>query len=540
MAAPRAGASPDLAGAAAVLDFAVTQLIQDDSALDTLPAVLTRLVTAFGIRAAIAFQPSPPRPDGAQPATVLAAYPAGADDPALLARIGRLPMTQRRSTAGAPPTVELTVKAGSALVAYSAPVAGRCLCALALIGDVTNWDDEIRSAAHAVASLAAAQLHHASGLSRLSEGQALAQAQGERLDSLIAMAIPGVLITDEQGCISHVSDSFGTMFGVDASGLVGTGAIATMRRIKREFAEPAEFLRRTAGILRARKPTSGDQIMAADGRTIECDYWPVLVEGRYRGDVWLLWDMSDRAEVARQHEEQNSLLRELDEARNQFVAMVSHELRTPLTSIVSFSELIRGEAEGLTPDGRRFLDVIERNADRLLRLIGDLLLLSRLEAGAVPLDVARVSIPDLVTEAVRAASTASATVSQGISVEISTGTGPPASADSRRLLQVLDNLIGNAVKFSHRNGHVHVTAAYDGRNWRVDVTDSGIGIPPGEAARLFGRFVRASNARTAGLPGTGLGLSIVKQIVEMHGGHVELDTALDRGTTFSVYLPAAP
>jgi signal transduction histidine kinase len=106
-------------------------------------------------------------------------------------------------------------------------------------------------------------------------------------------------------------------------------------------------------------------------------------------------------------------------------------------------------------------------------------------------------------------------------------------------MQVLDNLIANAVKFSHRSSRVRVTAAYDGRQWRIDVADDGIGIPPDEAGQLFHRFVRASNARTAGLPGTGLGLSIVKVLVEMHGGHVEADSALGRGSTFSVYLPAA-
>jgi signal transduction histidine kinase len=283
---------------------------------------------------------------------------------------------------------------------------------------------------------------------------------------------------------------------------------------------------------------SGEQISAADGRTIECDYWPVHVDSRYRGDLWLLWDMSDRTELDRRREEQNVRLRELDDARNQFVAMVSHELRTPLTSIVSFSELIRGEAGGLTPDGLRFLDVIDRNADRLLRLIGDLLLLSRLEAGALPLDVAPVSIPELTSEAVRTASAVAA--SQDITVDVTTATGPAVLGDYRRLLQVLDNLIGNAVKFSHLHGQVHVTASCDGQAWRIDVSDFGIGIPPGEAARLFGRFMRASNARTAGLPGTGLGLSIVKVIVDLHGGHVDVDTALDRGTTFTVYLPAAP
>jgi signal transduction histidine kinase len=304
---------------------------------------------------------------------------------------------------------------------------------------------------------------------------------------------------------------------------------------------------------------TGEQILCADGRTIEGDYWPVLVDGRYRGDIWLAWDMSDRkeleqqrmqmleAELAARHlaeqaqrqlTEQNERLRRLDEARNQFLAIVSHEMRTPLTSIVSFSELIRGEAEGLTPDGVSFLDIIERNADRLLRLVGDLLMLDRLEAGALPLDLAPVSIAGLAAEAVRSASAGAAR--QGITIDVTTGKGPTVAGDSRRLMQVLDNLIANAVKFSHRNRRVHVKAAYAGGTWRIDVTDSGIGIPPEEAGQLFTRFVRASNARTAGLPGTGLGLSIVKVLVDMHGGHVEVDSTLGRGSTFSVYLPGAP
>jgi signal transduction histidine kinase len=242
-----------------------------------------------------------------------------------------------------------------------------------------------------------------------------------------------------------------------------------------------------------------------------------------------------RAEAQRQLAEQNERLRRLDEARNQFLAIVSHELRTPLTSIVSFSELIKGEADGLTPEGVRFLDIIERNADRLHRLVGDLLMLDRLEAGALPLDLAPVSIADLAAEAVRSAAPAAA--KQGIAIEVSTGDGPLVAADHRRLMQVLDNLIANAVKFSHRNRRVLVTAGYDDGQWRIDVTDTGIGIPPEEAGQLFSRFVRASNARTAGLPGTGLGLSIVKVLTEMHGGRVAVDSTLGRGSTFSVYLP---
>ena len=321
-------------------------------------------------------------------------------------------------------------------------------------------------------------------LTEIERSHAALADQTERLNCLIATAIPGVLITDEQGRITHVSRSFGAMFGLDdPPGLVGTPALAVVSRIQGVFADPAGFIRRVAEMLRARQPMSGEQIECADGRTVECDYWPILVDGRFRGDLWLTWDMSDRKELeqqrmaaleaelaARQLAEQaqrqltaqNERLQRIDEARNQFLAIVSHELRTPLTSIVSFIELIRGEAGGLTPEGLSFLDIIERNADRLHRLIGDLLMLDRLEAGALPLDMATVSIADLVTEAVRTATPSAA--KQGVTLEISAFPGPPVAGDSRRLMQVLDNLIANAVKFSHRNGLVRVTAAWRDRN----------------------------------------------------------------------------
>jgi signal transduction histidine kinase len=385
-----------------------------------------------------------------------------------------------------------------------------------------------------VAAIVATQIRHTSDVAQLAERHAELADQSERLNCLIAAAIPGVLITDEQGRITHVSQSFGAMFGIDdPPALVGTSALCIVRRISGTFADPGRFARRVASVFRARRPMSGEQIQAADGRTIEGDYWPVLVDGRYRGDLWLAWDMSDR--------------KELEQARNQFLAIVSHELRTPLTSIVSFIELIRAEAGALTPEGLSFLDIIERNADRLHRLIGDLLMLDRLEAGALPLDLAVVSVSELVTEAVRTAAPGAG--KQGVTLEVSVSApagfapagfapaGPPVPGDSRRLMQVLDNLIANAVKFSHRDGVVRVSAGFDRGTWRIDVADSGIGIPPGEADQLFSRFVRASNARTAGLPGSGLGLSIVKVLVEMHGGHVEVRSALGRGSTFTVFLP---
>jgi PAS domain S-box-containing protein len=659
-----------------VLEFVVAQLLRDDTALGAIPDVLARLVTMSGVWAAVAFQPS-----GDQTAKVLAMHPPGSVEPGLLARIGALTLTQRDLATAAP--VHVTVEAGnpatSALLAYSAPVDGQCLCALALIGDAASWNTEIRATAHAVAAIMATQIRHANDLAKLAERQALTQAlitaspvaiiamdasgrliefnpateklsgfrrddvmgrpmsevllperdrarfhehiatfaatgdpeeftgpitvarlradgtertveltpvqltidgevifagflrdlteldrshaeladQTERLNRLIDAAIPGILISDERGRITHINRSFGAIFGVaESEQLVGTLASRIVDRVGSQCTDPDEFHRRSAQVLDSRQPMSGLQFKMDNGRTTEHDYWPVLVDGRFRGGLWLAWDMTDRAaleeqrqqmlEAERRHAalaelaqrqltEQNERLRKLDETRNQFLAIVSHELRTPLTSIVSFSELIKGEAEGLTPEGLKFLGIIERNADRLHRLVGDLLMLDRLDTGALPLDLAPVSVAELAAEAVRSASATAA--KQGVTVGITTGTGPDIPGDQRRLIQVLDNLIANAVKFSHRNTQVHVTATYDGGRWRIDVTDEGIGIPPDEAGQLFTRFVRASNARTAGLPGTGLGLSIVKVLVEMHGGHVEVDSTLGHGSTFSVFLP---
>jgi signal transduction histidine kinase len=244
------------------------------------------------------------------------------------------------------------------------------------------------------------------------------------------------------------------------------------------------------------------------------------------------------AERAQQKlEQQNRQLQELGEARSDFVATVSHELRTPLTSIVSFIELVRAEEDGLSSEGRHFLEIIQRNANRLIRLVGDLLLLNRLESGMAPLDLVPASLPQLSCEAVRDASATA--MGYGVTLQSEATDGPEVRADPLRLRQVLDNLIANAVKFSHPGDVVQVISTWNGTGWRIDVTDSGIGIPPEEIGHLFDRFVRASNARASGRPGTGLGLSVAKAIVELHGGHIAVTSALGRGTTFSIDLSGA-
>src|SRR3984957_6705868 len=185
MGAPRARAGSDLVthgtrhdgpATTAILDFAVAEILRDDTTLASLPAVLARLVTISGIRAAVAFQPS-----AGQPAAVLAMDPRGPGAPSLRPKTGALTLLQRDagpaadSAAVQVTTVESDGLTVSALLAYSAPVDGRCLCALALIGDAAHWDDEIRATAHAVATIVATQIRHASDLATLAERQALAE-----------------------------------------------------------------------------------------------------------------------------------------------------------------------------------------------------------------------------------------------------------------------------------------------------------------------------------------------------------------------------
>ena len=381
--------------------------------------------------------------------------------------------------------------------------------------------------------------------------------QTERLNALLAAAIPGVLVLDEHAVIVQANQSLCDLLGIEEppDRLTGVSAGRLRGPARHTFAQPAEALDRVAWHYTRRQRVEGLRFPCVDGRMLECDYWPVFAGGQDRGGLVLLWDMSERAareqerdrrleaelasrhaaeDARRQLSEQNDELRELDELKTRFLATVSHELRSPLTSIVSYADLIRDEG-GLPPTAARFLDVIARNAERITKLVGDLLLLSRIEAGTIPLDLTPVSVAEVVAEAIQA--TAPAAAQKGVALDGSAPAGPPVLADRARLVQVIDNLIANAVKFTDEGGQVQVSAAADGQEWRINVTDSGIGIPPDELGRLFDRFFRASNATSAGRPGSGLGLSIVKEVAELHGGHVEVTSTLGAGTTIHLVLP---
>ncbi len=229
--------------------------------------------------------------------------------------------------------------------------------------------------------------------------------------------------------------------------------------------------------------------------------------------------------------------REAARLQDEFVSLVSHELRTPLTSVLGYLELLTDGTDPLTDEQREYLTVIERNARRQLRLVGDLLLTAQVDAGRFAIAPQRVDVADIV----RASVTAATPAAEGARVTLEAGLEPTAvDADPTRLAQAVDNLVSNAIKFTPAGGSIRVTAARHGAGARITVADSGIGIPPDELASLTTRFFRASTATRRAIPGVGLGLSITKAVIDAHGGTLSITSVVGEGTTFTIDLPATP
>jgi len=233
----------------------------------------------------------------------------------------------------------------------------------------------------------------------------------------------------------------------------------------------------------------------------------------------------------------NEELRKLDQMKDGFVSGVSHELRTPLTSMLGYLEILQGgEAGELSDEQQHFLGIVDRNCHRLADLIEDILFLSRLDGDRFHLQRASVDLGELVAERVESIRPAAEKKRVELRLEVS-GAASQLWADPSRLAQVVDNLLSNAVKFTPEGGDVFVTIATSEEATRLEVRDTGVGIPEDEAGRLFERFFRASTAQN--IQGTGLGLSITKSIVEAHGGTIAVGSAVGVGTTLTVELPLA-
>jgi signal transduction histidine kinase len=228
--------------------------------------------------------------------------------------------------------------------------------------------------------------------------------------------------------------------------------------------------------------------------------------------------------------------KEVSRLKDEFVGLISHELRTPLSSILGYLELLRDEGGApLSEEQLGYLNVAERNANRLLRLVGDLLFTAQVEAGKFQLDERRQSIGTILAgcvESGRPVATAA-----GITLVLNVAVDREASVDAVRLGQACDNLISNAIKFTPRGGTVTVGLTSSETVAVITVTDTGMGIAADELDKLFSRFFRATTATRNAVPGVGLGLVITRAIARAHGGDMSVTSEEGVGTRFSMTLP---
>lgn len=227
-------------------------------------------------------------------------------------------------------------------------------------------------------------------------------------------------------------------------------------------------------------------------------------------------------------------LERLELVRQEFLSNVSHELRTPLTSIVALTETLEAGALDDPANNRRFLAIIQKNAARMHRLIDDILELSAIEAGNVKIHPEPVHLRPMVEDVITSLSASAA--SRSIVIRNLVAPESEVFADPHRLMQMLTNLIDNAIKFNRENGLVSITLSRDLYD-AISVEDTGEGIPSHHLDRLFERFYRVDRARSRELGGTGLGLAIVKHLARSHGGEVSVESRIGEGTKFTIELP---
>jgi signal transduction histidine kinase len=244
----------------------------------------------------------------------------------------------------------------------------------------------------------------------------------------------------------------------------------------------------------------------------------------------------------RELNEANSKLRELAEMKEEFLALTTHDLRSPLTvisGVISF--FTSGRLGELSPEQKNMVSMMERNTQNLIELVNDLLDASKLESGTMRLDLASIDLREVIKE-LRDTMLLPLAKEKGIElVEAIADDLPNIEADRPKLRRILLNLLSNALKFTQKGGRVEILAEAQGDGLvSISVSDTGVGIAPEDVERLFDKYEQTRSRATRGEKGTGLGLYITKQLVELHGSQISVNSELGRGSTFSFTLPVKP
>ena len=363
-----------------------------------------------------------------------------------------------------------------------------------------------------------------------------------RLQALITSLHEGVLVEDQDRTVQLVNQQFCDLLSIDTSpdDLVGADSTEVAAAVPPATDAPAGFDRRIDDILSNRERIVGERVRLQNGHVLERDFIPIEIDGTYWGHLWKYRDVTeserreaelraarDAADTARAEAERAERLKSI------FLANMSHEIRTPLTSIIGFSEVLEDE---VPEPYDRMAELVGMSGRRLLNTISSVLDLSKLEAGRWNLDLQRLDLRSEVSEAARLYRLRAE--QRELAVDVDLPDEPVrARVDRSALQRVLDNLVGNAIKFTPEGGRVVVRLQGNGRGARLEVEDSGPGLDPDVLEHLFEPFVQSPNERDEDASGSGLGLAITRRLVTAMDGSINLDTDYTGGTRFVIHLP---
>ncbi|MGG1314087.1 cell wall metabolism sensor histidine kinase WalK [Cohnella laeviribosi] len=351
---------------------------------------------------------------------------------------------------------------------------------------------------------------------RLSEALSVNEEEKEKIASILANMSDGVLATDELGRVIVANRRARSMLGLEQ---IEGMTVSECLNIDKESI--AETLQGKEFTLLIERPAKDDEESLLFRVTL------TPIRRRDKGVVGAIAVLHDATEAEK-----------LEQARREFVANVSHELRTPLTTIKSYAEALDDGALSDPPLAERFVGVIRSETERMIRLVTDLLHLSRFDSKQAPLRRQMVDVEEIMEDVVDRFSLQLRQKAITAGVQVASNL-PQVWLDRDGIDQVLDNLVSNAIKYTLDGGRVNLSARLnEGGQLEIAVQDTGIGIPKKDIERIFERFYRVDKARSRGMGGTGLGLSIAREIIRAHGGTIQLESEVGIGTKVTVTLPA--
>lgn len=417
------------------------------------------------------------------------------------------------------PAAALSIAAAALLLAYllSRPIVKESKEIAECAEELSRSNFGERVAARGGSELARA----ARALNRAAErlGERMTELEEERnlMSAVLSGMIEGVLAVDSSGRAILINQALAQIFRLDPQQGLGKTPLELVgnNELARLFAAALEEEKQTEAIIRVSLPSE---------RFFKALATPLISpEGRVIGAVAVLHDITE--------------LRRLEAMRRDFVANISHELRTPLASIQGYAETLLDGALDDRENNRRFVEIIKRQAEGLARMAEELLTLSAVESEGFQLKPTEFEVGELVEAALSTLGEQAARKKQKIEVALEPGLRK-MRGDRERLARVLINLLDNAIKFTHEQGRIVISARETAAGQiAISVSDDGIGIPRQELPRIFERFYRVDKGRSREPGGTGLGLAIAKHIVEAHGGSIGVESAPGRGSKFTVILP---